>query len=153
MILDTKICHSVSHDWSALMPHSTFKDQSLDGFFKPAHACTKPVQLIFYFGLQVTLQSIYSLSERSMDVLLNGQAFNIGLAGVDPVVEGNHGENSKRWVARILRLSSLAKFYYSLYFYFYERKQNKCVHVLYCDITRIKEDCCWLIFFKTKYSV
>ena len=34
-----------------------------------------------------------------------------------------------------------AKFDYSLYFYFYERKQNKCVHVLYCDIITIKEDC------------
>ena len=51
------------------------------------------------------------------------------LAGMDPVVEGNHGENSKRRVARILCLSSLEKFNYSLYFY--ERKQNKCVHVCY----------------------
>ena len=59
----------------------------------------------------------------------------------------------KRRVARILCLSSLAKFDYSLYFYFYERKQNKCVHALYCDIIRIKEHCRWLLFFKTKYSV
>ena len=43
------------------------------------------------------------------------------------VVEGNHENDSKKWVARILCLSSLAKFDYSLYFYFYERKQNKCV--------------------------
>ena len=43
---------------------------------------------------------------------------------------------------------SLAKFDYSLYFYFYERKQNKCLLVLYCDIIAIKEHCCWLIFFK-----
>ena len=63
------------------------------------------------------------------------------LAGMGPVVEGNHGKNSKRRVARILYLSSLAEFYYSLYFYFYERKQNKCVHALYCGITTIKEDC------------
>ena len=58
----------------------------------------------------------------------------------------------KRRGARILCLSSLAKFDNSLYFYFYERKQSKCVHVLYCDIVTIKEDCCWLNFFKTKYS-
>ena len=43
---------------------------------------------------------------------------------MDLVVEGNHGKNSKRRVARILCLSSLAKFDYSLYFYFYERKQK-----------------------------
>ena len=43
---------------------------------------------------------------------------------------------------------SLAKFDYSLFFYIYERKQNKCVLVLYCDIIAIKEDCCWLIFCK-----
>ena len=77
--------------------------------------------------------------------------FNIGGDGSSR--RGNHGENSKRRVARILCLSSLAKFNYCLYFYFYERKQNKCVHVLYCDTIRIKEDCCWLIFFKIKYSV
>ena len=71
---------------------------------------------------------------------------------MDPVVEGNHGKNSKRSVARILCLSSSAKFDYSLFFYFYERKQNKCVQVLYCDIIRIKEDYCWLDFFKTTYS-
>ena len=44
-------------------------------------------------------------------------------------------------VARILCLSSLAIFDYGLHFYFYERKQNKYVHVLYCDIITIKEDC------------
>ena len=32
-------------------------------------------------------------------------------------------------------------------------KQIKCVHALYCDIITIKEYCCRLIFFKTKYSV
>ena len=48
---------------------------------------------------------------------------------------------------------SLAKFDYSLYFYFYERKQNKCVHALHCDIIAIKEHYCWLMFFKTNYSV
>ena len=72
---------------------------------------------------------------------------------MDPVVEGNHGKNSKRRIARILCLSSLAKFDYSLYFYFYERKQNKCAHALHCAIIAIKEHCCWLIFFKIKYSV
>ena len=41
----------------------------------------------------------------------------------------------------------LARFDYILYFYFYASEQNKCVHVLHCDIIRIKEDCCWLIFF------
>ena len=66
---------------------------------------------------------------------------------MDPVVEGNHGKNSKRKVARILCLLTLAKFDFRLHFYFYERKQNKCVHGLYCDIITIKEDCCWLIFF------
>ena len=39
-------------------------------------------------------------------------------------------EQFKRRVARILCLPSLAKFDYSLHFYFYERKQNKCVHVV-----------------------
>ena len=53
---------------------------------------------------------------------------------MDPVLEGNHGKISKRRVARILYLSSLAKFDYSLYFYFYERKQSKYVHVLHYDI-------------------
>ena len=43
---------------------------------------------------------------------------------------------------------SLEKFYYSFHFYFYERKKNKCMHVFYCDIILIKEDCCWLFFFK-----
>ena len=33
-------------------------------------------------------------------------------------------------------------------FIFMSVKQNKCVHVLYCDIIMIKEDCCWLIFLK-----
>ena len=65
---------------------------------------------------------------------------------MDRVVEGNHGKNYKRRVARIPCLSSLAKFDYSLHFYFYERKQNKCMHVLYCDIIRIKDDCCSLMF-------
>ena len=62
-----------------------------------------------------------------------------------PVIEGNRGKNSKRRVTRILCVS-LAKFDYSLHFYFYEGKQNKCVHELYCDVIT-KEDCCWLIFF------
>ena len=52
------------------------------------------------------------------------------LAGMAPVVEGNHGNDFKRRVARILCLSSLVKFDDSVHFYFYERKQNKCVHVL-----------------------
>ena len=64
---------------------------------------------------------------------------------------GESWESFKRRVARILCLSSLAKFDYSLYFYFYEREQNKYVHVLYCDIITIKVDCCWLNYFKTKY--
>ena len=60
---------------------------------------------------------------------------------MDRVVEGNHGNGSKRRIARILYVyRSLEKFDYSLHFYFYERKQNKCVHVLYCDIITIKED-------------
>ena len=58
-------------------------------------------------------------------------------------------ERFKRRVAGILCLSSLAKFDYSLHFY--ERKTKKCVHVLYCDIITIKEDCCWLFFLKTEY--
>ena len=40
------------------------------------------------------------------------------LAGMERVVEGNHGNNSKRRIARILCLSSLARFDYRLYFYF-----------------------------------
>ena len=42
-----------------------------------------------------------------------------------PDVEGNHEENSKGRVARILCLSSSAKFDYSLHFYFYERKTKQ----------------------------
>ena len=57
------------------------------------------------------------------------------LAGMGLVIEGNHEKNSKRKAARILCLS---KFDYSLYFYFYEHKQNKCMHVLYCGIITIK---------------
>ena len=52
------------------------------------------------------------------------------LAGMARVEEGNHGNYSKRKVARILCFSSLAKFDYSLHFYFYERKtrqMNACV--------------------------
>ena len=67
------------------------------------------------------------------------------------VVEGNHGNDSKRQKFCIYR--SLRKFDLNLHFYFYERKQNKCVSVLYRDIIMIKENCCWLNFFKTKYSV
>ena len=75
--------------------------------------------------------------------------FNIGWDGTSRRRESS--ERFKRRVARILCLSSLAKFFYRLHFYFYERKQNKCVHVLYFDIIMIKEDCCWLNFFKAKY--
>ena len=77
--------------------------------------------------------------------------FNIGRDGTSRTRES--WERFKRRVARILCLSSLAKFDYRLYFYFYDREQNKCVHVLHCDIIRIKVDCCWLNFLKTKYSV
>ena len=56
-------------------------------------------------------------------------------------------ERFKKRVARILCLSNLAKFDYSFHFYFYERKQNKCGHVLHCDAITIKEDCCRLNFF------
>ena len=90
-----------------------------------------------------------------MDLLLIGLIIYIflTLTGMARVVEGNRGNDSKRRVARILYLSSLAKFDYSLYFYFYEGKQNSCVHVLYCGIIAIKEDCCWIFFFKTKFSI
>ena len=51
-----------------------------------------------------------------------------------PVPEGNHGKNSKRRVGRTMCLSSLAKFDYSLNFYFYKRKtkpMRACVMVLH----------------------
>ena len=70
---------------------------------------------------------------------------------MDPVIEGNHGKNSKRKVTRILCLSQFGETLLQFTFYFYEGKQNKCVHALYCDIITVKEDCCWLIFVKTKY--
>ena len=60
---------------------------------------------------------------------------------MNPVVELNRGEISKRRVARILCLLSFAKFDYRLYFHFYKRKQNKRVHVLHFGIIMIKEDC------------
>ena len=77
-----------------------------------------------------------------MDLLLIGLIIYIflTLTGMARVVEGNRGNDSKRRVARILYLSSLAKFDYCLHFYFYDHKQNKCVLVLYCDIIKIKED-------------
>ena len=62
--------------------------------------------------------------------------FDIGWDGTSRREES--WEKFERRVARILCLSSLAKFDYSSHFYFYERKQNKCVDVIYCDI---KEDC------------
>ena len=65
--------------------------------------------------------------------------FNIGWDGTNRKRES--WERFKIRAARILCLLSLAKFDYSLHFYFYERKQNKCVHVLYCGIITIKEDC------------
>ena len=72
--------------------------------------------------------------------------FNIGWDGTSRRRES--WERFKRRLARILCLSSLAKFDYSLHIYFYERKQINCVHVLRCDIITIKEDCCWLFFLK-----
>ena len=69
-----------------------------------------------------------------MDVLLNGVSI-----GTSPRRES--WERFKRRVARIVCLPSLAKFDYNLYFYFYESKQNKCVHVLYSGIIKIKKDC------------
>ena len=77
--------------------------------------------------------------------------FNIGWDGTCRRRES--WERFKRRVARFLCLSSLAKFNYSLYFYFYERMQNKCVHMLHCDTIKIKDDCSWLFFSKIKYSV
>ena len=64
--------------------------------------------------------------------------FSIGWDGTSRRRES--WERFKRRVARILCLSSLAKFDYSLIFYFYGRKQNRCVHVLHCGIIAIKED-------------
>ena len=75
-----------------------------------------------------------------MDVLNGLRLFNIIWDGSSR--RGESWEKFKRRVARILCLSSLAKFDCSLYFYFCERKQNKCVHALHCDIIAIKEDCC-----------
>ena len=70
---------------------------------------------------------------------LSYRLFNNGWDGFSR--RGESWEIFKRRVARILYLSSLAKFDYSLYFYFNERKQNKCVHVLYCGIVTINENC------------
>ena len=64
------------------------------------------------------------------------------LAGMARVVEGNRGNDSKEGYQEICIYCSLAKFDYSLHFYFNEHKQNKYVHVLYCDIIEIKKDCC-----------
>ena len=72
--------------------------------------------------------------------------FNISWDGTSRRRESR--ERFKRKVARILCLLIFAKFDFSLHFYFYERKQNKCVHVLYYDIIMIKEDCCQLFFLK-----
>ena len=64
--------------------------------------------------------------------------FNIGWDGSSR--RGESWERFKRRIAIILCLSSLAKFDYSLYFYFYERKQKKCVRVKHRDIIRIKKN-------------
>ena len=58
------------------------------------------------------------------------------------------GKNLKEGYQDFCVYRSLAKFDYSLLFYIYERKQNKCVLVLYRDIIAIKEYCCRLIFLK-----
>ena len=78
--------------------------------------------------------------------------FNIGW-GYSTSRRRESWERFKRRVARILCLSSLAKFDYCLYFYFYERIQNKCVHMLLCDKISINDYCSWLFFLKTEYSV
>ena len=46
-----------------------------------------------------------------MDLLLNGFSIVgiLTLAGMNPVIEGNHGKNSKRKVARILGLSQFGE--------------------------------------------
>ena len=56
---------------------------------------------------------------------------------MDPVEEGNHEKNSKISVARILCLSSFAKFDHSFHFYFYERKTKQ---MRVCDILRHNYD-------------
>ena len=45
--------------------------------------------------------------------------------GMDPIVEGNHGKNSKRRLQDFCVNRRLAKFDYSLHFYFYERKTKQ----------------------------
>ena len=67
----------------------------------------------------------YLRGKCSSHACINKGAQHIGfltLAEMARVVKGNHGNDSKRRVARILCLSSLDKFDYSLHFYFYERK-------------------------------
>ena len=91
-----------------------------------------------------------------MDVLLNGLSI-IGfltLAGMDPVVEGNHGENSDRRVARILCLLQYGEIWLQFTFFIFMsvNKTNACMCYI-ATKSSPKEDCSRLIFLKTKYSV
>ena len=49
-------------------------------------------------------------------------------AGMARVVKGNHGNDQGK--QEFCVYLSLVKLDYNLHFDFYERKQNKCVHVL-----------------------
>ena len=72
---------------------------------------------------------------------------------MERVVEGNHGNDLKEGQQELCVYRVWRNLIVAYIFIFYERKQNKCVYVLFCDIIRIKEDCCWLNFIKTKFSV
>ena len=83
---------------------------------------------------------------------LEYRLFDIGWDGSTHRGE-SWGKNSIRRVARILCLSSLAKFDFVYIIIFMSVNQtNACMYVLYCDIIAIKEDCCWLFFFFFKLS-
>ena len=73
-----------------------------------------------------------------------------------PVVERNHGKNSKRRQQEFSVYRSLAKFDYSLHFYFYERKSKQmraCVIVRHiCYVLGIRMCCvgCFAYAHKNK---
>ena len=70
-----------------------------------------------------------------------------------PVIEGNHGKDLKEGYQEFCVYRVWRNLITVDIFIFMRVKQNKCVHMLHCDIITIREDCCSLIFFKTKYSV
>ena len=114
------------------------------------------IELLLFFNWELTYvkQGKDSTGDTHGRIIKWTQCIGfLTLIEIAQIVESNLWSNSKEGYQEFWIYCSLAKFDYSLHFYFYESKQNKRVHVLHCNVTTIKEDCCLTKFFKTKYSV